>query len=294
MSLFVRKDVYTGYIQAVVLDWAGTAVDFGCMGPAAVFVAVFKEKGIDVSVGQARQFMGLEKKDHIRKMCALETVAADWQKKYGRLPGDADIDALYDRTADMMVAALENHSDPIPGVLDVVAALRGAGIKIGSCTGYVREMMDVLVPRAREKGYAPDAVFCSSDVPAGRPYPWMCYQNAIALDVYPMEAMVKVGDTIADIQEGLNAGMWTVGIVETGNEMGLAREDLESLGTEARNDRVAEISRRFYQAGAHYVLNHLTGLPKVIRRINGRLVNGEQPLTMLSKERPSIVNGTEK
>ncbi|WDP92692.1 MAG: phosphonoacetaldehyde hydrolase [Desulfobacter sp.] len=278
MSVFIRKQPYTGPVQAVVLDWAGTAVDYGCMGPAAVFVEVFREQGIEVSVHDARRFMGIEKKEHIRKMCALDTVAAAWQERFARLPDETDVDSLYDRTAGLMVAAIANHADPIPGVLDTVAELRERGIKIGSCTGYVQEMMDVLVPAAREKGYAPDAVFCSSDAPAGRPYPWMCYLNAIALGVYPMEAMVKVGDTVADIEEGLNAGMWTVGIVKTGNEMGLNPADLEALDPEDREGRSQEIRDRFEAAGVHYVLDRTSDLIPVIDDINKRLAAGAQPL----------------
>ena len=152
------------------------------------------------------------------------------------------------------------------------------GIKIGSCTGYVQEMMDVLVPSAREKGYAPDAAFCSSDTPAGRPYPWMCYLNAIALGVYPMEAMVKIGDTVADIEEGLNAGMWTVGIVKTGNEMGLTEADLNALDPAELDARVGEIRDRFEAAGAHYILDRTAEVIPVIEDINRRLAAGEQPL----------------
>ncbi len=278
MSVFVRKEAYTGSVKAIVLDWAGTAVDYGCMGPAAVFVEVFKEQGIEVTVQEARQFMGIEKKEHIRQMCALESVSKAWQDKYGSLPGEPDIDKLYDRTADMMVAAIANHSDPIPGVLETIDQIRAMGIKIGSCTGYVQEMMDVLVPAAKEKGYAPDAIFCSSDAPAGRPYPWMCYLNAIELGVYPMEAMVKIGDTIADIEEGLNAGMWTIGIVKTGNEMGLTRQDLEALDPTDREARINEITQRFEAAGAHYVLEQTADVIPVIEAINARLAKGEQPL----------------
>jgi len=278
MSVFIRNKAYTGPVKAVVLDWAGTAVDYGCMGPAAVFVEVFKEQGIEVSVQEARQFMGIEKKEHIRKMCALNSVASAWEEKFGHLPGEPEVDTLYERTADLMVAAIANHADPIPGILKTVDTLRSMGIKIGSCTGYVQEMMDVLVPAAREKGYAPDATCCSSDVPAGRPYPWMCYLNAIELGVHPMEAMVKIGDTIADIEEGLNAGMWTVGIVITGNEMGLTQADLEALDPEERKRRILVIRDRFKAAGAHYILDQTADVISVIKEINKRLAAGEQPL----------------
>ncbi len=278
MSVFIRNRAYTGPVKAVVLDWAGTAVDYGCMGPAAVFVEVFKEQGITVSVQEARLFMGIEKKEHIRKMCALDSVARAWEDKFGRLPGESDVDTLYERTADLMVAATEIEKDPIPGVLETIKSLRSMGIKIGSCTEYVQEMMDVLVPAAREKGYAPDAAFCSSDVPDGRPYPWMCYLNAITLGVHPMEAMVKIGDTIADIEEGLNAGMWTVGIVKTGNEMGLNQADLDALDPKEQERRTRDIRERFKAAGAHYILDRTADVIPVIKEINARLAAGEQPL----------------
>ena len=76
MSSFIRKKAYTGPVQGVVLDWAGTAVDFGCMGPVEVFRESFHLFGIDISVAEVRQFMGLMKKDHIRHLCRLPSVSA--------------------------------------------------------------------------------------------------------------------------------------------------------------------------------------------------------------------------
>jgi len=63
-------------VRAVVLDWAGTAVDYGCLGPAAVFVEVFKRRGVEVTIAEAREPMGLMKKDHLRAMGAMPAVAA--------------------------------------------------------------------------------------------------------------------------------------------------------------------------------------------------------------------------
>jgi phosphonoacetaldehyde hydrolase len=58
MDIFIRNTVYTGPVRAVVLDWAGTAVDFGCMGPVAVFQEVFARRGVEVTVHEARAPMG--------------------------------------------------------------------------------------------------------------------------------------------------------------------------------------------------------------------------------------------
>jgi len=275
--MFIKNKLYTGPVQSIVLDWAGTTVDHGCMGPAAVFVDVFAEQGVKVTVKDARQFMGLAKKDHIREMCKLSAIASAWEKKHGAFPDGKDVDTLYERTTSLMVNTIKNHSDPIDGVIETIDKLRDMDIKIGSSTGYVREMIDVLVPIAREKGYHPDAVVCSSDVPQGRPYPWMCYLNAIKLQTYPMESMVKIGDTVKDIEEGLNAGMWTVGITRTGNELGLTRTETDVLDPHELLKRLEDVRTRFKKAGAHYVLEQTADVLPVIQEINNRLRSGDLP-----------------
>ena len=277
MDIFVRKAAYTGPVQSVILDWAGTAVDHGCLGPVAVFVDVFADAGICVTIGEARQFMGIAKKDHIRGMCRLPSVERAWKAKHGRTPDEKDIDRLYKDTTIRMVDTIANHSNPIEGVVETMEKLRAMDIKIGSSTGYVQEMMDVLVPIAKEKGYHPDAIVCSSDVPAGRPYPWMCFLNAMKLNTYPMEAMVKIGDTVVDIEEGLNAGMWTIGVTRTGNEMGLTPEQVADLDPSVLAKRLAAIEARFKTAGVHYVVEQTADILPVISEINEKLLAGELP-----------------
>ena len=278
MSAFIPNTPYTGPVQAVILDWAGTAVDYGCMGPAAVFVSVFEQFGITVSISDARQFMGIEKKQHIRSMCGLPGPAAQWREKYGRAPDVNDVEALYAETEPMMIAALSRHADPISGLLPFVDGLRERHIKIGSCTGYTAPMMAVLVPEAAKRGYAPDCIVCSSDVPAGRPFPWMCYQNAIQLQVFPLESMIKIGDTISDIQEGRNAGMWTIGLTQSGNELGLSQDMVEMLSPDDKDRRLAVIKSRYRAAGAHYVAKGIWECLELVDDISRRLEKGDHPL----------------
>jgi phosphonoacetaldehyde hydrolase len=276
-SPYIHSTPYTGPIQAVVLDWAGTAVDFGCMGPAAVFIEAFHQFDINATIPQARQFMGLEKKDHIRAMLHVPEIETQWKAKKGETPGEAAVDAVYQITEPMMVAAIEKHCEPIDGMLDFVDALRRRDIKIGSSTGYTQPMMDILKPLAAQRGYKPDATVCASDVPQGRPYPWMCFLNAIQLETYPMEAMVKIGDTISDVEEGRNAGMWTVGLTLSGNEMGMTQDQAAALPEEERRQRLADIEARYKQCGAHFVAAGIWECLPLIDTINSRLAKGQRP-----------------
>ncbi len=270
---------YAGPVQAVVLDWAGTAVDYGSVGPVAVFVEVFANQGVDVTWAEARKPMGLMKRDHIVSMCADPEVLDKWRKARGGDPAEADIDVMYRQTEELMVACIARHSDPIPGLLDAIAEFRSMGIKIGSCTGYTGPMMEVLVPEAAKKGYKPDSVVCSTDVPRGRPFPYMCYRTAINLEVYPMKAMVKIGDSLSDVGEGLNAGMWTIGLTKSGNELGLTLAEAEALPKDELARRLKAAGDRYMAAGAHYTAQSIADCPAIVREINGRLARGESPVS---------------
>ncbi|MFW5708877.1 MAG: phosphonoacetaldehyde hydrolase [Chloroflexota bacterium] len=268
---------YTGMIQAVIFDWAGTTVDHGCLAPMVAFIESFKAQGVEITVEEARIHMGLPKRAHIAGLLELPMVRARWQATHKTAPTETDIQRIYDYFIPRQAAIVGDYADPIPGTPELMTELRNRGIKIGSCTGYNREIMAVLVPRALERGYNPDATITPDTVGGGRPGPWMALQNAIALQVYPMEAIIKVGDTIADIEEGLNAGMWTVGVARTGNELGLSAEEVAALSDEVLLKRLDPIYSRFKRAGAHYVIDSITELIPVIEDINDHLVRGERP-----------------
>ena len=274
---FVFRRSYRGPIKAVVLDWAGTTVDFGSFAPAAVFVRLFESRGIQISDADARSGMGLMKKDHLRAILARPAVAASWLAVHKAPASEADIDALFTSFVPMQLAVIKEFADPIPGLLDVIAHLRDLGIKIGSTTGYLRSMMDELAPEAARRGYAPDAIVCPDDVPAGRPFPWMCYQNMAQLGVFPQAAGVKVGDTIPDIEEGLNAGMWTVGLSLSGSLVGLSEADVQALTPDQRRAAAGRAAEQLYRAGAHYVIEGIWDFPAVRSDIQDRLLQGEHP-----------------
>jgi len=276
MSFSYRR-VYRGPIEAVLLDWAGTTMDFGCMAPAVVFVEVFKRHGVPIDMGEARAPMGAHKKVHIRRITELAPVRARWKEVHGRVPGDDDVNRMFEDFVPLQLDCLSNYSDLIPGTVAVVGELRKRGIKIGSTTGYTTEMMKINLKDAARQGYKPDSTVCASDVPAGRPYPYMCLQNAINLEVTTVEACVKVDDTIPGVEEGLNAGMWTVGLAVSGNEVGLGLAEWKGLPTAEKAARRDRAYRRMAQCGAHYVVDSIAEVMPCIEDIQARIDRGERP-----------------
>ena len=264
-------------ISAVIFDWAGTTVDFGCFAPTVSIVETFDRHGVRVSLAEARGPMGLEKREHLRRLLSDERIGGQWKEVTGADPVDADVEALYEELEPRLAHAIRTHASLVPGTRELIEELRSWGIKIGSTTGYLRPLMDILTAEAAWQGFVPDAVVCPSDVPAGRPLPWMCFLNAMRLDAFPPRRIVKVGDTPADMQEGVNAGMWTIGVTLSGNEIGLSEPDAAALGDVERHSRLKEAERRLREAGAHYVTESVGTCRSVLALIEERIIRGEHP-----------------
>lgn len=264
-------------IAAVVFDWAGTVVDHGSLAPIRTLQRVFATREIEVADEVARRDMGLAKRDHIRNLLAEPEVAALWQSRHGRASYESDVDAIYADFIPLQTACLLDSSHVIEGVVPIVEELRARGIRIGGTTGYTREMMQALEVQARSEGYSPDRYLCPDDVGAGRPHPFMCYRLAADLHAAPLSACVKIGDTLSDIDEGRNAGMWTVGILRTGNMVGLSAEDWAKLPSSRQQEKLARAESLMRARQAHYVVNSVAEILPVLDQIAQRIQAGAHP-----------------
>jgi phosphonoacetaldehyde hydrolase len=274
---FSYARAYRGPVQAVLLDWAGTTMDFGCIAPAVVFALVFERRGVPITMDEARAPMGAHKRVHIQKITQLDAVRARWHEVHGRPPADDDVDAMFEDFVPLQLECLSQYSELIPGTLEAVAALRQRGIRIGSTTGYTTEMTAINLRDAERQGYRPDSTVSASEMPAGRPYPFMCLQNAINLQVDCVAACIKVDDTIPGVEEGLNAGMWSVGLAVSGNEVGLSLADWQALPADEQKVKRERAYRRMLQSGAHYVVDTIADLLPCVDDIEARLGRGERP-----------------
>lgn len=269
---------YQGPVQAVIFDWAGTLVDFGSFAPTQVLIDAFKGFGVEISMAEAREPMGLAKWDHIQALGRLPGVAARWQAAHDRAMSKADVDALYAAFMPLQVERVAQYSSVIPGALGVLASLRDRHVRIGSCSGYPRVVMDKLLAHAATQGLVVDHAVATDDLkPGGRPGPWMALANVIELGVREVAACVKVDDTVPGIEEGLAAGMWTVGLAVSGNELGLTQAEWQALDEPQRSQRRHVAARKLAQAGAHEVVDSIADLPAALARIEDRLASGERP-----------------
>ncbi|RJX78244.1 phosphonoacetaldehyde hydrolase [Pseudomonas sp. LS-2] len=264
-------------LQAAILDWAGTVVDFGSFAPTQIFVEAFGEFDVQVSIEEARGQMGMGKWDHIRTLCDQPQIAERYRKAFGRTPTDEDVTAIYERFMPLQIEKIASHSALIPGALDTLTGLRQQGLKIGSCSGYPAVVMKKVVELAATNGYVADHVVATDEVPNGRPWPAQALANVIALGIDDVAACVKVDDTVPGILEGRRAGMWTVALVCSGNALGLTYEQYQALAPDQLVAERKRIHALFEGSRPHYRVDTINDLPQVIADINRRLARGEMP-----------------
>lgn len=261
-------------IQLVIFDWAGTTVDYGCIAPLDVFQKVFADKQIDLSLEEVCKPMGMGKKDHIRTLLQTENATKQWFEVYGRNWNEDDVEELFQNFNQTLLKNLHQYCKPIDGVLETIDVLRKCGVKIGSTTGYTKEMMDIVVPGAKKLGYEPDYLVTSEMVGTGRPHPFMIYENMRHFDVFPPRCVIKVGDTAADINEGKNAGVWSVGIIKGSSASQMTPEMEKNLSEAEKEIYYKKAIKVFKEAGADFIIHSIKELPQLIDQINIMLQKG--------------------
>jgi 2-aminoethylphosphonate-pyruvate transaminase len=248
----------------VILDWAGTVVDFGCCAPVNALIEAFRRYGVTLTEEEARRDMGKAKADHVAALLGYERVATAWRTANGRTPGAADRDALISDLTPLMRDQAARAATLIEGARATVDTLRAAGMKIASSTGYTREMMGPVLERAAAQGYVPDHIVCSGETPGGRPSPLMIYKACAELGVWPLSRVVKVDDSLSGVAEGKAAGCFTVGVAASGNGVGLSADALASLSPADREARITAARSALYDAGADIVLNTVAELARAL------------------------------
>lgn len=255
-------------IEAVILDWAGTTVDFGCFAPVQAFIEAFQAEGIEPTLEEVRKPMGMLKRDHVRAMMTMPRIHELWKEQKGKDWDESDVERVYQSSEKGILDIVKDFAEPKPYVLETVIWLRDQGIKIGSTTGYTDAMMKIVVPKAKSYGYEPDMWFSPNAVEnMGRPYPYMIYRNMEALRVTSVENVLKVGDTVSDIKEGKNAGILTVGVVDGSSVMGISEAEMKQLTPEEYENLYKKTEQVYRKAGADYVIAHLGELPNIIESL---------------------------
>lgn len=257
-------------IEALILDWAGTAVDFGCFAPVAAFQSAFEKSGLYPSLNEIRKPMGLQKRTHIKEMLKMERLGLEFESVFGRKHTEADVDMIYNSFVPALFDTLEQYAEPLPGVIETISRIRNQDIKIGSTTGYTLEMMEIVTSAAKKKGYETDCLCCAEEVGGkGRPYPYMIWKNLEKLQVKDVRNVIKIGDTLTDVEEGKNAGCITVGVLNGSSLMGLSYEEFSKMDEASLKLKKQQAEKEYIASGADYVIDEISDILGLIKEIEG-------------------------
>ncbi|MHB8646134.1 MAG: HAD family hydrolase [Thermomicrobiales bacterium] len=111
----------------------------------------------------------------------------------------------------------------VPGAAAAMQILKEANVKIALTSGFDRGLVNLLIGRLGWEGLF-DLTLASSDVPQGRPAPFLIYRAMMDLGVGNVGRVAVVGDTPLDLEAGMNARAgWVIGVLS-------GAHGLETLG----------------------------------------------------------------
>ncbi|MEG0276922.1 MAG: phosphonoacetaldehyde hydrolase [Coprobacillus sp.] len=253
-------------VEAVIFDWAGTTVDYGCFAPVQAFKDAFENYGLHPTFDEIRQPMGMLKIEHIKTMLNMESLNTEFKNIYQREYTIDDVHKIYQFFEDALMQGISKHTEVKPFVVETVKQLREMGIKIGSTTGYTNMMMEPVLASAKEQGYQPDCWFSPDSTNSiGRPYPYMIYKNMETLQLKDVRSIIKVGDTISDIEEGKNAGVYTIGVIEGSSMMGYSEDEYLALDDSCKQELIEKTRQAYIDVGADETILNFHELIKVVQ-----------------------------
>ena len=99
----------------------------------------------------------------------------------------------------------------------------------------------------------------------------MIFRNLEQLRVSSVRKVLKVGDTVSDILEGKNAGVWTAGVIKGSSVLGLSREEFESLPPDEKESRVRQAEQAFINTRADFVIRDMSELIPLMEKIDAEM-----------------------
>lgn len=221
-----------GDVQLVLFDMAGTTVDDD-VGGVPLVIAAFrvtfrKHNSTELRTADCNAVRGYEKREALRRLRAAQKGCAPEAVENGEVE---QLFSIFKKELDKLTACLRKE---VAGTTETFAALRARGVKVCVGSGFPEPVVATIMTAM---GWQVDGYFSSDALGAGRPDPIMVRAAMEHCGVVDPRRVVKVGDTVVDVEEGKNAGCWTVAVL-TGTQ---SREKLATAGPDHIIASVADL-----------------------------------------------------
>jgi phosphonatase-like hydrolase len=216
-------------IELVVFDMAGTTIeDRGQVIDS--FRQALHTNGIQVTPEELQKWRGAAKREVLRFFIQRQFGDDDLGNRRRVEQAYADFRSLLEGSY------ASTGVEVIPGVTATFAWLRQRGIKIALTTGFYRKLTDTILAAVGWQEAVVQASICSDDVAQGRPAPFMIFRAMEATGVIDTRRVITVGDTVLDLQSGMNAGAGAVVGVLSGSQT------IEQLGRVKHTHIIASVA----------------------------------------------------
>jgi HAD superfamily hydrolase (TIGR01549 family) len=187
-------------IHAILFDVIGTSVME--KDPSIItrcFVKAFADRHILVDEKYIATYRGLDKRE------AISAILQVLQRPLSL--ADTILEAFNNNVADNIHNFSENNE-----LRKTIEILKQRKIVIGVGTGLSSDIFQLIFNKLNWSSLRFDYIGIAEKVGRGRPHPDMLLEMMKENNIDPTE-FLKVGDTVADIQEGKNAGVLTAAIL---------------------------------------------------------------------------------
>lgn len=190
--------------ELFIFDMIGTTIEPSDAIPGA-FRAALSNAGLHLSDDEISAVRGRSKREAIADLLAShleEDEAARLQE------------AVY---AAFQIGLEEHYRSgtvrPIDGATEAFEWCRSVGAKIALTTGFDSNVAHLVIESLDWAGQV-DTLVCNDDVAAGRPAPFLIHEAMRRTNVDSVSAVASIGDTVSDLQAGVNAGIrWNFAVL---------------------------------------------------------------------------------
>ncbi len=186
-------------IRAVLFDVIGTTVlekDPDVINRC--FHRSFLDQGVTVKMAEIIARRGKDKREAIQEILHAQDKSSTLTQ--------AILDSFRKNFSSSISSFKENS-----GTAMIFQYLKNAGVKIGIGSGLPKDLFYAIYDHLHWNSHSFDFIGIAEDIGKGRPHPDMILRMLRDLNVDRSE-FLKVGDTVADIEEGKNAKVLTAAI----------------------------------------------------------------------------------
>jgi phosphonatase-like hydrolase len=181
--------------ELFVFDMIGTTIEPSDAIPGA-FRSALSNAGLHLSDDEISAVRGKSKREAIAELLA------------SHLEQD-DVARLQEPVYAAFQSSLEEHYRsgavrPIEGAAEAFEWCRSVGAKIALTTGFDSNVADLLIESLGWAGKV-DTLICNDDVESGRPAPFLIREAMKKTGVDSSHRVAAIGDTVSDLEAGLNA-----------------------------------------------------------------------------------------